>query len=466
MKKYLIIVFLVLASASYGQPPRIDSMSVDESKSELQIHGDFGGAKGKVWIDSIESTIKSWSDSYIVVKIPDTGKGSTGGVIVGGRGYLSKIKVLSCLKGSVSFGYNNSTQGKGDYKNFILNIAFRVELSSILKQSQAIANLSLMKTSVLEINAGHAWWDFHGNGEDWNVHQARVLPVPNDSIYNIGYQAKCSLIIDSGILIIDVRNVKGVLEDHAIIKNSIYNVVDRNNYKVDNFIFQFLCDFEFSISKIIGFSSVTPLPVTNFTPIAISFPLPITVLMLGRRPALLSPVNFSLFSYRNFIELVWDSLSFMTSYHLQASTDSLFSTRPVDTTISALSLSLPPLAGLSKYFWRVAGVNSEGESRWSDVWNFTTGSKADVKAKNNSALTLSSYPNPSSNELNISYSLPENGYARIILYNLQGNVIRENIANGSENQLKWNISDLPNGSYILGLISDKRQKTEIIKIVH
>ena len=41
MKKYIIIVFLLLASASYAQPV-IDHMLVDEAKGELNIFGTFG----------------------------------------------------------------------------------------------------------------------------------------------------------------------------------------------------------------------------------------------------------------------------------------------------------------------------------------------------------------------------------------------------------------------------------------
>jgi hypothetical protein len=85
-----------------------------------------------------------------------------------------------------------------------------------------------------------------------------------------------------------------------------------------------------------------------------------------------------------------------------------------------------------------------------------------------SSLSLSFFPNPSSKELNSSYSLPGNSNARIILYDLQGRVIREtaNYSEVGEHQMKWDVSQLASGSYILGLITDKERKAEIVSIVH
>jgi hypothetical protein len=159
----------------------------------------------------------------------------------------------------------------------------------------------------------------------------------------------------------------------------------------------------------------------------------------------------------------------MTSYHIQVSTDTLFFNKAsIDTITSSTIDSLPPLSPLTKYYWRVAGVNSEGESRWSDVWNFTTGATTGVKENNFSSLSLSSFPNPSSKELNIIYTLPINESARIILYDLTGKIIREGICSieSGEHQIAWDISDLANGNYILGLITAAEKRSQIIVIAH
>jgi hypothetical protein len=91
-----------------------------------------------------------------------------------------------------------------------------------------------------------------------------------------------------------------------------------------------------------------------------------------------------------------------------------------------------------------------------------------VKEEDNLALLLSCFPNPSSKELNIVYSLPEHGSARIIFYDLEGRVIRESV-NGVDaggHQLQWDVSQIPSGSYVLGLVTEKERKTQIIQIVH
>ncbi len=169
----------------------------------------------------------------------------------------------------------------------------------------------------------------------------------------------------------------------------------------------------------------------------------------------------------------------MDKYHLQVSLDTFINAQHssipkiqsnkiiVDTITTATQYILPPLSKNTKYFWRVAGVNSEGESRWSDVWNFTTGVNADVQVINNSKLALSSFPNPTSKELNIPYVLPERGNARLILYDLEGRIIRENRidAGVGEHLLKWDVSRLPSGSYVLGLVTKKETKSEIVQII-
>ncbi|MFI5264070.1 MAG: hypothetical protein ACHQM6_06110, partial [Candidatus Kapaibacterium sp.] len=95
MKKYLIILFLLFSCISFAQPPRIDSMFVDESKSELQICGDFGSPKGAIWVDSVLLQLQSWTDSFIVATIPTSGRGSAGPVVVAGRSYRSEERMLT-----------------------------------------------------------------------------------------------------------------------------------------------------------------------------------------------------------------------------------------------------------------------------------------------------------------------------------------------------------------------------------
>ena len=70
--------------------------------------------------------------------------------------------------------------------------------------------------------------------------------------------------------------------------------------------------------------------------------------------------------------LNWNSVDGVTSYHLQVSTGTDFLDLSVDeSAIEETSSALSELADNTIYFWRVKAVNEDGESDWSDVWQFT-----------------------------------------------------------------------------------------------
>lgn len=71
--------------------------------------------------------------------------------------------------------------------------------------------------------------------------------------------------------------------------------------------------------------------------------------------------------------LVWNSSSGATSYRLQVSTSSSFSTLTFDQSgITSTSQVVSGLANSTTYYWRVNASNSAGTSAWSSVWSFTT----------------------------------------------------------------------------------------------
>lgn len=75
---------------------RIDSISVDEEKGELVIHGLFDSSSlAQVSVDSLLLTKTFFSDSLIRVNIPVSGKGSAGWVQVKIGGYESNKKLLT-----------------------------------------------------------------------------------------------------------------------------------------------------------------------------------------------------------------------------------------------------------------------------------------------------------------------------------------------------------------------------------
>lgn len=70
--------------------------------------------------------------------------------------------------------------------------------------------------------------------------------------------------------------------------------------------------------------------------------------------------------------LVWYASTGATSYRVQVSTSSTFSTLVVDRTVTGTSTTLSQLGSYTRYYWRVYASNAYGDSPWSAVWNFRT----------------------------------------------------------------------------------------------
>jgi len=90
------------------------------------------------------------------------------------------------------------------------------------------------------------------------------------------------------------------------------------------------------------------------------------------KPQLRSPQKGSIGQPYN-MTLKWHPSNYASSYFLQVSTDSLFSSFFLnDTTLTDTQKSVGPLNILTKYYWRVKAKNITGYSEWSDRWDFTT----------------------------------------------------------------------------------------------
>lgn len=93
-------------------------------------------------------------------------------------------------------------------------------------------------------------------------------------------------------------------------------------------------------------------------------------------PTLLSPANGAV-NQSTTPTLSWNASSSATAYQLQVSTDSAFSSTLFnDSTLSATSHSIGPLAVKSSFYWHVRAKNSAGWSAYSSLWKFSTGDTA------------------------------------------------------------------------------------------
>ncbi|MBS1903989.1 MAG: T9SS type A sorting domain-containing protein [Bacteroidetes bacterium] len=106
------------------------------------------------------------------------------------------------------------------------------------------------------------------------------------------------------------------------------------------------------------------------------------------------------------------------------------------------------------YYWRVAGVNSEGQSRWSDVWHFTTGTNADVALTTSTNKGFSVVPNPAGAMVTIS-STAGSSIESARVYDLLGRDVLHS-RGGSTAELRLDVSSLSDGVYVLDLNNSVR----------
>jgi hypothetical protein len=157
--------------------------------------------------------------------------------------------------------------------------------------------------------------------------------------------------------------------------------------------------------------------------------------------------------------LVWETAARAESYHTQVSTDSEFSTVILDSnSVTNSHLAVNGLDSMTTYYWRVKAKNNGGESNWSQVWNFTTENvtnvdSVDINIPHHYALSQN-YPNPFNPGTTIRYSVPDDVYVRLVVYNVLGQLVTE-LVNGEMNagsyEVTFDAGNLPSGIYIYHL---------------
>jgi hypothetical protein len=118
-------------------------------------------------------------------------------------------------------------------------------------------------------------------------------------------------------------------------------------------------------------------------------------------------------------------------------------------------------------YYRLHQVDLDGTSHYSDAVSVVAG--VDVTPVVKEFVLNQSYPNPFNPSTTISYSVPKQAHASLVIYNMLGEqvatLVNEVVAPGAHSVV-WNASGLSSGTYFYVLNSDSRvqvRKTMLVK---
>ena len=102
-----------------------------------------------------------------------------------------------------------------------------------------------------------------------------------------------------------------------------------------------------------------------------------TTSAIAGTPALASPTNGAANQLTS-LTFSWGTASAATSYTIQVSAGSGFTTTIVSQSVAGTSAAVSGLAPNATYYWEVAGANAAGSGSWSTTWSFTTAAVAGI----------------------------------------------------------------------------------------
>ena len=82
--------------------------------------------------------------------------------------------------------------------------------------------------------------------------------------------------------------------------------------------------------------------------------------------------------------------------------------------------------------------------------------------------SLSVFPNPASKELSIKYTVPTGVHGKLILHDMNGKVratIWDGITSEPTQEIKYDLTKTPPGSYIVGLVCGSDQCSKVVTVV-
>jgi len=159
----------------------------------------------------------------------------------------------------------------------------------------------------------------------------------------------------------------------------------------------------------------------------------------------------------------WSESQNATSYQLQLSLESDFSTMVTDSSgITGTAYAAETdLESITDYYWRVRAQNNESVSDWSDVFTFRTEMTTSVEGENGIPARFfleQNYPNPFNPSTVIEFGLPNSSAVRLEVYDLIGQrvavLVDEQKASGTH-RVEFNASSLSSGTYMYRIQTDE-----------
>jgi len=155
----------------------------------------------------------------------------------------------------------------------------------------------------------------------------------------------------------------------------------------------------------------------------------------------------------NLVVLEWEATKGADVYELTVAADISFGDIVMQRdNLEVVQFPLTELADETKYYWKVAASNKDGESTESPIWAFTTrvpDSVEDMESLSNSSIVS---PNPFNNELVVDYTIENAGLIEISVINVNGDkiaILDKETKQPGAHSLKWIPQNLASGTYYI-----------------
>ncbi len=152
-----------------------------------------------------------------------------------------------------------------------------------------------------------------------------------------------------------------------------------------------------------------------------AYSLPYSFTTIVAAPATPAGIGLPAQPQRTSVVLTWPPVSGALLYHLQLSSDSLFSTLLLnDSTLTDTLRTIESLSPSTRYFARVRAEGTGGQSEFCAPLAFVTAGSSPVSDVPRDYLLEQNYPNPFNPSTKIRYGIPSSVHVRIVLFDALG----------------------------------------------